>query len=255
MSRTIPLIPPPLGTSTGNPSSPNTNRVDTMPINDTINTTTITNVAQNIGKEIWNDLILAHEGPSDARDTRIAALPLKFNTFKAHEDVSSSGHVPEITSDFESECETHVPLPPLPKLTGAELSVTLNSFISLADLTSNMADLTLNSTIYKKSKQPTNKKADSFIEKLLLTLMEEVKGLKEYIKVPLVISPSDSHASSSKPSKEKTFLVPIYCGLRNHFTDDCYLKLKCSTRRSTEHMTKDHLEQAVVKRTMTKLKA
>ncbi|GJT97095.1 retrovirus-related pol polyprotein from transposon TNT 1-94 [Tanacetum coccineum] len=38
-----------------------------------------------IAKEIWNDLILAHEGPSDTRDTNIAALRLKFNAFKSLE--------------------------------------------------------------------------------------------------------------------------------------------------------------------------
>ncbi|GJV78872.1 hypothetical protein Tco_1514742 [Tanacetum coccineum] len=34
-------------------------------------------------KEMWNDLILAHEGPSDTRDTKIAALRLKLNAFKS----------------------------------------------------------------------------------------------------------------------------------------------------------------------------
>ncbi|GJZ12476.1 retrovirus-related pol polyprotein from transposon TNT 1-94 [Tanacetum coccineum] len=34
-------------------------------------------------KSMWNDLIIAHEGPSDTRDTKIAALRLKFNAFKA----------------------------------------------------------------------------------------------------------------------------------------------------------------------------
>ncbi|GKF08348.1 hypothetical protein Tco_0042572 [Tanacetum coccineum] len=34
---------------------------------------------------MWNDLILSHEGPSDTRDTKIAALRLKLNTFKALE--------------------------------------------------------------------------------------------------------------------------------------------------------------------------
>ncbi|GJR80013.1 hypothetical protein Tco_0150798 [Tanacetum coccineum] len=34
---------------------------------------------------MWNDLILAHEGPSDIRDTKIAALRLKFNAFKSLE--------------------------------------------------------------------------------------------------------------------------------------------------------------------------
>ncbi|GKD20762.1 hypothetical protein Tco_1222465, partial [Tanacetum coccineum] len=34
-------------------------------------------------KSMWNDLILSHEGPSDTRDTKITALSLKFNAFKA----------------------------------------------------------------------------------------------------------------------------------------------------------------------------
>nr|GEV48243.1 retrovirus-related Pol polyprotein from transposon TNT 1-94 [Tanacetum cinerariifolium] len=34
---------------------------------------------------MWNDLILSHEGPSDTMDTKIAALRLKFNAFKALE--------------------------------------------------------------------------------------------------------------------------------------------------------------------------
>ncbi|GJZ48068.1 hypothetical protein Tco_0601900 [Tanacetum coccineum] len=32
---------------------------------------------------MWDDLILAHKGSSDTRDTKIVALRLKFNTFKA----------------------------------------------------------------------------------------------------------------------------------------------------------------------------
>nr|GEW09308.1 hypothetical protein [Tanacetum cinerariifolium] len=47
MSGTLPPIPSPLGTSTGSPSSPNANRVDTMPNADPTNTT-ITNVARNV---------------------------------------------------------------------------------------------------------------------------------------------------------------------------------------------------------------
>ncbi|GJZ16615.1 hypothetical protein Tco_0552738 [Tanacetum coccineum] len=193
MSGAIPPILPPFGASSGNPGSPNVNRVDTIPITtDTINTTTTTNVAQIVvdenppqlldsrggshvtnvptfnkedftswkvrflvfldglepyllktledgpfvpmsslstienplpkhqnqwsnakshlanqdkrlksiiiscllndvmksvikcktAKEMWNDLILAHEGPSNTRDTKIAALRLKFNAFK-----------------------------------------------------------------------------------------------------------------------------------------------------------------------------
>ncbi|GJY10740.1 retrovirus-related pol polyprotein from transposon TNT 1-94 [Tanacetum coccineum] len=36
-------------------------------------------------KEMCNDLILAHEGPSDTRDTKIVALRLRFNAFKSLE--------------------------------------------------------------------------------------------------------------------------------------------------------------------------
>nr|GEW60055.1 hypothetical protein [Tanacetum cinerariifolium] len=44
-----------------------------------------------IKKEIWNGLILAHEGPSDTRDTNIAALRLKFNAFKSLEGEKVNG--------------------------------------------------------------------------------------------------------------------------------------------------------------------
>nr|GEW00544.1 retrovirus-related Pol polyprotein from transposon TNT 1-94 [Tanacetum cinerariifolium] len=42
-------------------------------------------------KEMWNDLILAHEGPSDTMDTKIAELRLKFNAFKALEGEKVNG--------------------------------------------------------------------------------------------------------------------------------------------------------------------
>ncbi|GKB91987.1 retrovirus-related pol polyprotein from transposon TNT 1-94 [Tanacetum coccineum] len=151
MCGTIPPIPPPLGTSSGKPGSPNVNRVDTMPTTtDPINTTTTTNVSQSVDgpfvpmsslstfenplpkrqnqwsnaesrlanqdkrlksiiisclpndvmksvikckttKEMWNDLILAYEGPSDTRDTKIAALRLKFNAFKSFKGEKVNG--------------------------------------------------------------------------------------------------------------------------------------------------------------------
>ncbi|GJY54601.1 hypothetical protein Tco_0446265 [Tanacetum coccineum] len=40
---------------------------------------------------MWNDLILAHKGPYDTRDTKIAALRLKFNAFKALEGEKVNG--------------------------------------------------------------------------------------------------------------------------------------------------------------------
>ncbi|GJZ21697.1 hypothetical protein Tco_0558736 [Tanacetum coccineum] len=142
-------------------------------------------------------------------------------------DESSSVLTPEITSDSESECVSQEPLPPFPKLIGAAPSGTSESLISLSDLTLNMANLTLDTPVPKKtrpsikvspayvikkktekspavSKPCSNKKADSSIEQILLTLMEEPK---------------------------------------------------CSTCGSTNHLAKEHLEHVAVKKTLSKLKA
>ncbi|GKB95120.1 retrovirus-related pol polyprotein from transposon TNT 1-94 [Tanacetum coccineum] len=130
MPGNVPPIPPPLGTNTGNPTSPN--RTDLIPVNITNNTTT-TNKAQNVvnedlpqlldsrgvknvpsfyvedfsswkdsiivsclpndimksvikfvtAKAMWTDVVLAHEGPFDTRDTKTIALRFKFHAFKA----------------------------------------------------------------------------------------------------------------------------------------------------------------------------
>ncbi|GJY22237.1 hypothetical protein Tco_0394803, partial [Tanacetum coccineum] len=42
-------------------------------------------------KAIWIDLIIAHKGQSDTRDTKIAALRLKFNAFKGLEGKKVNG--------------------------------------------------------------------------------------------------------------------------------------------------------------------
>ncbi|GJS65390.1 retrovirus-related pol polyprotein from transposon TNT 1-94 [Tanacetum coccineum] len=101
MSGTIPPIPPPFGASSGYTGDPNVYRVDTMPATtNTINTTTTTNVAQSVVDENLPQLIDSRGGshvtnvpafdkedftkiPSDTRDTKIAALRLKFNAFKS----------------------------------------------------------------------------------------------------------------------------------------------------------------------------
>ncbi|GKC68809.1 hypothetical protein Tco_1101407 [Tanacetum coccineum] len=63
MSRSLPPIPPSLGTSFSNTSSPNTNRVDMMPTtNDTINTMTTTNVAQSVVDENLPQLLDSRGG-------------------------------------------------------------------------------------------------------------------------------------------------------------------------------------------------
>ncbi|GKD06995.1 hypothetical protein Tco_1186680 [Tanacetum coccineum] len=121
MSGTIPPIPPPFGASSGNSGSHVTNvpafdKEDFMswkvrflvfldglepyllknledgpflPISSLSTSENPLPKRQNqyakLQKEMWNDLILAHEGPSDTRDTKIAALRLKFNAFKSLE--------------------------------------------------------------------------------------------------------------------------------------------------------------------------
>ncbi|GKB93882.1 hypothetical protein Tco_0980019 [Tanacetum coccineum] len=104
----------------------------------------------------------------------------------------------------------------------------------------------------------SEKKGEASTENLLLTLMEEVTSLKEHIKVPSDNSPSVSQTGSSKSSKGKqtTWFGPCkHCVFKNHLAKDCYLKPKCSTCGSTNHLTKEHPEQTAVKRTMTMFKA
>nr|GFB62078.1 hypothetical protein [Tanacetum cinerariifolium] len=86
--------------------------------------------------------------------------------------------------------------------------------------------------------------------------MVEVKGLKRQIEIPAGTPSSSSQSSSSKASKQKTWFRPCkHCGFRNHLYDDCYSKPKCSPCGSGNHLTKEHLEHAAVKKTLSKLKA
>nr|GEW10035.1 retrovirus-related Pol polyprotein from transposon TNT 1-94 [Tanacetum cinerariifolium] len=78
-------------------------------------------------------------------------------------DVSTSEPAPMIISDSEDDNDNQVPLPPLPKLTGAEPSGASKSFISLSDLTANMADLTLNTT--KRIKNSSDKVSQTYVIK------------------------------------------------------------------------------------------
>ncbi|GJT47292.1 retrovirus-related pol polyprotein from transposon TNT 1-94 [Tanacetum coccineum] len=207
---------------------------------------------QLLTEQVPGNIVRTLGGRGKKKDT-ISSKKVLFS--KAVE--SSSEIAPEITSDFESECDIQEPLPPLPKLLGAEPNDSSKNEISLADLT----------LMPTKKAQPATstvpglsfvKKADSSTKKLLLTLMEEVKGLKEQIKIPLDTSPSVSQSGSSKSAKgkQKTWFGPCkHCKFRNHLSKDCYMKPKCSTCGSTNHTTKEHPEQAVVKKTIAKLKA
>ncbi|GJT63739.1 hypothetical protein Tco_1015219 [Tanacetum coccineum] len=103
-----------------------------------------------------------------------------------------------------------------------------------------------------------DKNSDLTTEKLLLTLMEEVKGLKEHIKLPTYTSPSESQSSSSKSAvgKQRLWFGPCkHCGFKNNLSKDYYMKPTCSTCGSYEHLTKEHPELIAVQRTLTKLKA
>ncbi|GKF01480.1 hypothetical protein Tco_0028403, partial [Tanacetum coccineum] len=117
-----------------------------------------------------------------------------------------------------------------------------------------MADLTLDTPVPKKTRPYV--KADSSTEQLLLTLIEKVKGLKRQTEIPSGTPPSSSQPCSSKATTQKTWFGPCkHCGFKNHLSDDCYSKTKCSTCGSTNHLTKEHLEHAVIKKTLSKLKA
>ncbi|GKB28704.1 retrovirus-related pol polyprotein from transposon TNT 1-94 [Tanacetum coccineum] len=131
-----------------------------------------------------------------------------------------------------------------------------------------MADLTLN-TASKEIKKSSNKVSQTYVikkrteskhpavqsscpdknalpstEQLLLTLMEEVKGIKNQILIPSDTSSLVSQACSSKTPKQKVWYGPCkHCGMRNHLFDDCYSKPKCYTCGSTSHTTKEHTEQ------------
>nr|GEW45326.1 retrovirus-related Pol polyprotein from transposon TNT 1-94 [Tanacetum cinerariifolium] len=120
---------------------------------------------------------------------------------------SSPMLAPEITSDLESECDFQEPLLPRPKLIGATPSSTSENLISLSDLTLNMADLTLETTVPKKTRPSVkmspahvvkkrtekshvipkpypDKRIDSSTEQLIFTLIKEVNGLKRQIEIP-----------------------------------------------------------------------
>nr|GEZ56881.1 hypothetical protein [Tanacetum cinerariifolium] len=123
--------------------------------------------------------------------------------------------------------------------------------------------ITMNKGYMRKRKEErkrakTKPTPKSSTEKLLLTLMEEVKGFKEQIQTHSETSPPTSQSGSSKSAKgkDKIWFGPCkHCRLKNHLLEDCYEKPKCSTCRSSDHLTKEHPKQIVVKRTLARLHA
>ncbi|GJT93318.1 retrovirus-related pol polyprotein from transposon TNT 1-94 [Tanacetum coccineum] len=153
-------------------------------------------------------------------------------------DVSTSESAPMIASDSKDDSDIQEPLPLLPKLTRADPYGASKSLISLSDLTANMADLTLN-TASKEIKNSSNKVSQTYVikkmteskhpvvqnscpdknalpstEQLLLTLMEEVKGIKKQILIPSDISSSVSRACRSKTPNQKVWYGPCkHCAI------------------------------------------
>ncbi|GKC28893.1 retrovirus-related pol polyprotein from transposon TNT 1-94, partial [Tanacetum coccineum] len=114
-------------------------------------------------------------------------------------DVSTSETNPEIPSDSESEDNTQRPLPSLPKLIGVEPSVVTKclTITKPKQPTDNVVPSTVK---HRAETKPTH---DSSTEKLLLTLMKEVKGLKEQIQTHSETLPPTSQSGSSRSAKVK----------------------------------------------------
>nr|GEX66647.1 retrovirus-related Pol polyprotein from transposon TNT 1-94 [Tanacetum cinerariifolium] len=94
---------------------------------------------QLLSKQIPRNIVTALGGKGRRKENNSKVLFTKA-------DVSTSKPALIITSDSEDDSDNQVPLPLLPKLTGAKPYGASKSLISLSDLTANMADLTLNTT-------------------------------------------------------------------------------------------------------------
>ncbi|GJR55107.1 retrovirus-related pol polyprotein from transposon TNT 1-94 [Tanacetum coccineum] len=204
---------------------------------------------QLLSEQILSNIVKALRGKGRRKENN----PYKEVLF-SKADVSTSESAPMITSDSKDDSDIQEPLPLLPKLTAADPSGASKSLISLSNLTANMADLTLNSA--KRIKKSSDKVSQTYVikkrseskhpavqnscpdknalpstEQLLLTLMEEVKGIKNQILILSDTSSSVSQACSSMTPKQK-----------------------CSTCGSISHTTKEHTEQTAVRKSLNNLK-
>nr|GFB71458.1 hypothetical protein [Tanacetum cinerariifolium] len=109
---------------------------------------------QLFSKQIPGNIVKALGGKGKRKENNSKVLFTKV-------DVSTSEPAPMITSDSEDDNDNQVPLPPLPKLTGAEQSGASKSLISLSGITANMADLTLNTT--ERIKNSSNKVLQTYV--------------------------------------------------------------------------------------------
>nr|GEV61272.1 hypothetical protein [Tanacetum cinerariifolium] len=179
---------------------------------------------QLLSEQVHGNIVKAL-GEKCRRKEKISSKEVVFT--KANE--SSSMLTPEITSDSDSKCDSQEPLPPLPKLIGAAPSGTPTSLISLSNLTLNMVDLTLDTHEPKKTR-PSFKLSPAYVIK---------KKTEKF--------PTDSKQGSDKKDDSSTEQLLLTLMEEK--------KPKCFTCRSTEHLTKEHLEHVVVKKSLSKLKA
>ncbi|GJX87132.1 retrovirus-related pol polyprotein from transposon TNT 1-94 [Tanacetum coccineum] len=174
-------------------------------------------------------------------------------------NVSTSGSAPMITSNSEDDSDIQEPLSPLPKLTKADPSGASKSLISLSDLTANMADLTLN-TASKEIKKSSNKVSQTYVIKKRTeskhpTVQNSCPDKNALLSTEQLFFNSGGRSKSSKTPKQKVWYGPCkHCGKRNHLSDDCYSKLKCSTCGSISYTTKEHTKQSAVTKSLNKLK-
>ncbi|GJR10522.1 hypothetical protein Tco_0793174 [Tanacetum coccineum] len=171
---------------------------------------------QLLTEQVPGNIVRALGGRGKLKET----IPSKGVLFTKGEN-SPSKTSPDVTSDTKFVNDNQQSLPPLPKLSGAEPVGTSNDVISHVDLipifmlSDNTKHITKKELIImyvkKKSKTKTpsildaspEKKANSSTKKLLLTMMKEVKSLKEHIKPLLDNSSFVSQTGSSKFGKGK----------------------------------------------------
>ncbi|GJW44934.1 retrovirus-related pol polyprotein from transposon TNT 1-94 [Tanacetum coccineum] len=152
---------------------------------------------QLLSEQIQGNIVKALRGRGKRKE-KISSKKVIFT--KA--DESSSMPFLEITSDSESECKTQEPLPPLPKLIGAALAVSL-AYVIKKQTKNN------SSTI-------PDKKAESSTQQLLLTLMEEAPMIPKPFKEGKYYEINDHHFDNCEyyPGCE-------VCGIIAHEPVDC----------------------------------
>ncbi|GJS06457.1 hypothetical protein Tco_0363253 [Tanacetum coccineum] len=168
-----------------------------------------------------------------------------------NEEKSPFKTIPDVTSDTKSKCDNQEPLPPLPKLSGAEPISTSVDVIPPADLTQTYTISNKTTHVIRKessvkaskkkaqTKSPSvrdpspKKNANSSIEKLLFTLINEVVVKKTISKLKAL---SSQDTSSRKALKIlKPFIPCKYYRFNDHHSDECECYPRCDIYGSIAH--------------------